>query len=432
MTTVAPRSPSTAMPTTPPFSAAPADPPRRHDIDALRVLAFGLLILYHVGMFYVADWGWHVKSGYLSEWLQWPMRVVNQWRMPLLFLISGMAVHFLLRRTPPGAFARGRVHRLMLPLAFGMAVVVPPQAYVQALSNGAFQGGYLEFLVHYFTFQPWPAGAFDGSHVGITWNHLWYLPYLLVYSLLLVALLPVLRSRAGLAFQRRIQGLRGLRLWVLPAIPLTLATWALSGAFPTTHDLVTDWHTHAQSLAMFLVGYWIGTDAGLWAELRRLRWVWLAAALATFTAFAVLMHTTEPVPSFDRAMYDFAQRLNQWTWLLLVLGWGHHLLNRPFRWLPWATSSVYPWYVLHQTITVVAGFWLARLSLGPVVEPALLIAVTAGGCVLLTDAVIRRSRLLRPLFGMPAAVAGHRAKENRTGAEDAGPVEAGIAVGRGA
>ncbi len=43
---------------------------RRYDIDALRVFAFGLLILYHVGMFYVADWGWHVKSNYQAEWLQ--------------------------------------------------------------------------------------------------------------------------------------------------------------------------------------------------------------------------------------------------------------------------------------------------------------------------------------------------------------------------
>ena len=43
---------------------------RRYDIDALRVFAFGLLILYHVGMFYVADWGWHVKSNHQAEWLQ--------------------------------------------------------------------------------------------------------------------------------------------------------------------------------------------------------------------------------------------------------------------------------------------------------------------------------------------------------------------------
>ena len=32
---------------------------RRYDLDWLRIIAFGLLILYHVGMFYVT-WGWHV------------------------------------------------------------------------------------------------------------------------------------------------------------------------------------------------------------------------------------------------------------------------------------------------------------------------------------------------------------------------------------
>ena len=68
---------------------------RRYDIDALRVFAFGLLILFHVGMFYVAEWGWHVKSNYPVEWLQLPMAFTSQWRMPLLFMISGLAVSFI-------------------------------------------------------------------------------------------------------------------------------------------------------------------------------------------------------------------------------------------------------------------------------------------------------------------------------------------------
>ena len=45
---------------------------RRHDIDALRVLAFGLLILYHLGMLYVGpanDWTFHLKSSYIADWL---------------------------------------------------------------------------------------------------------------------------------------------------------------------------------------------------------------------------------------------------------------------------------------------------------------------------------------------------------------------------
>ena len=42
---------------------------RRHDIDALRALAFALLVLYHACMLWVAgeDWGWHVKSTHQAE-----------------------------------------------------------------------------------------------------------------------------------------------------------------------------------------------------------------------------------------------------------------------------------------------------------------------------------------------------------------------------
>lgn len=383
--------------------AAP-DNDRRYDIDAMRVIAFALLILYHVGMFYVPDWGYHVKSTHAFEWLKLPMIVLNQWRMPLLFLISGVAVHFLLRSVGAGQFAWSRTKRLLVPLLFGMAVVVPPQAYCQALSNGAFEGNYLQFLVHYFTFQPWPPGAFDGSDPGITWNHLWYLPYLLVYSLLLAIVLPLLRTDAGVAMMRWGRGLRGLRLWILPVLPLVLATWRLSGRYPTTHDLMNDWHTHAQYLAMFLYGYWIGADAGLWAELRRRRWWLLVAALCTFAAFFWLQQVTVPEPGFPRAMYDFAQRLNGWTWILLALGWGHHLLNRPFRWLPYATESVYPWYILHQTIIVTVGYALAGLSLGPWLEPMLLVLATVLGSVLITEFLIRRTGWLRPLFGMKRRV----------------------------
>src|SRR6266498_2198866 len=46
---------------------------RRHDIDTLRVLAFGLVILYHVAMYYVAGWDWHLKSAHAAQWLQGPM-----------------------------------------------------------------------------------------------------------------------------------------------------------------------------------------------------------------------------------------------------------------------------------------------------------------------------------------------------------------------
>jgi glucans biosynthesis protein C len=88
-----------------------------------------------------------------------------------------------------------------------------------------------------------------------------------------------------------------------------------------------------------------------------------------------------------------------WATILAILGWSHHKLNRPWRWAAWANEQVYPWYVLHQTVIIVLVFWLAPLALGPVVEPALLVAGTVLGCWGLT-AVIRRVQWLRPLFGL--------------------------------
>jgi hypothetical protein len=77
-------------------------------------------------------------------------------------------------------------------------------------------------------------------------------------------------------------------------------------------------------------------------------------------------------------------------------------LNRPFRWLPYATEAVYPWYILHQSLIVPIAFWLIPLRLGSAWEPLLVTLGTIGGCLLLHEFVIRRINLLRPLFGLKA------------------------------
>src|SRR3954471_3635736 len=74
------------------------------ELDWLRVIAFGLLILYHVGMLYAEGWGWHYKSSYSSKFLTNIMLWSNQWRMSLLFLISGAAVSYALANESPGRF----------------------------------------------------------------------------------------------------------------------------------------------------------------------------------------------------------------------------------------------------------------------------------------------------------------------------------------
>ena len=369
--------------------------PRRHDIDALRALAFGLLILYHLGMYYVAGWPWHLKSAHAAPWLQWPMLFVNIWRMDLVFLVSGIAFGFLARgAASPWRLIGRRAWRLLVPLLFGMYFVVAFQAYAEAVDKGAIAPGFLAFFQRYLSGGPWPKGAFAGSDFGVTWNHLWYLPYLFTYSAVLALIRPWMGRPAAL-FDR----LRGWKLLLLPALPLMLYGLVLAPRFPATHDLLHDGYLHPLYFTVFLYGYWMGTDAALWAELARLRHVALALALALVAAFFVLRALPIDASWLQRAL----RALYLWSALAAILGYAHRHLNRPWRWLPWANESIYPWYMLHQTLIIAGAVLLARWPLGPALEPALLLAITVGGCWLLTDGLIRRVRWLRPLFGLKLA-----------------------------
>jgi membrane-bound acyltransferase YfiQ involved in biofilm formation len=378
------------------------DQARRYDIDFLRVFAFILLILYHVTMLYAEGEGWHVKSAYQTDALAIPRLLVNQWRMPLLFIISGLAISFIWHKYTAGQFAAKRISRLMVPLLFGMAFVVAPQCYYEALSKGLIEPGFLKFMGQYLTFQDFPGEAWAGEEqIHWTWNHLWYLPYLLLYTLLLIPIAKLLDGPLS-GFRTWFQNLRGAWIVVVPLIPLMIYGSFVYPSFPyISHALIDDGYAHAMYFTFFLIGYLIGRDTGFWQELVRIRKATLGLAIIFFVLF---MLRVEFMPDDPSLIVDQAAMLvtyaNRWLWIVTIFGWAHHLLNRPMKYLPYATEAVFSWYILHQTIIVVVGYKLGDLAVGPVLEPILVIIATFGGCFLIHEYIIRRTRFLRPLFGL--------------------------------
>src|SRR4051812_4471337 len=110
---------------------------RRADLDWLRVIAFALLMLYHAGMAW-SGLKCPLASTETIGWLREGLRFLDRWRMPLVFVVSGAAIVLALGTRSLESFAFDRVHRLLLPLAFGMVVLVPPQDYVELLYKGEF------------------------------------------------------------------------------------------------------------------------------------------------------------------------------------------------------------------------------------------------------------------------------------------------------
>ena len=124
---------------------------RHFGMDWLRIGAFQLLILYHVGMTFV-PWDYHVKLASL-DWVSVLMQLTSPWRLSLLFVVSGYASAALLARSgSAGAFFRQRLLRLT-PAGEALEVGIfedlrQNMARAYAASGGAAVAGYWTVLQH--------------------------------------------------------------------------------------------------------------------------------------------------------------------------------------------------------------------------------------------------------------------------------------------
>jgi glucan biosynthesis protein C len=367
---------------------------RRYDLDWLRVLVFGLLIFYHVGMFFVADWEYHIKNNITYEWIKYPMLLLNQWRLPILFVISGMGTSYALAKRTGLQFAYERTKKLLIPLLFGMLVIVPPQVYVQRLTEGTLTMGYLEF---------WRTLAFSGIYpVGnLTWNHLWFLPYLLIFSLMLIPVFIYLRSHPGNFVFRKVKRLctsrLGLYFFVIPSFFLEAF---VEPFFNATHALVNDWFVLSSGITFFFIGFLlISVKEVFWAAVEKHRKTYLTIAI---TGFAIFLFLTEVfadgyVRHFTEAMVTV---ITMWSWIFCIFGYGARYLNTPGKLLSYCNEAVYPFYIMHQTVTLLLGYYVMDKDWAFLPKFLFMSFGTFTISWLIYEFVIRRNFLIRPLFGL--------------------------------
>lgn len=376
-------------------------------LDGLRVAAFALLIPYHVGMYYVT-WDWHVKSAAASSTLEPFMMLTSPWRLGLLFLIAGAACQGLFAKRGVLGTVKDRSLRLLLPLIFGMAVIVTPQAYFEVLTKAPQllpgDGGYLDFWAAYLHGGKYCRGS-DCMDVP-TWNHLWFLPYLWLYAVAGALIVGVLRSagRAGVRLRSPAW------VWLLvPAVPLAIFRVAVMPHHPGTNNLTHDLYNHLQYGWLFALGWASRTPLadGFWAAALRLRWVALALSLVGWAGIVAFNTTYADVTPADGVLAAARVWRGAQTWWCIVAacGWAQRVFTRESPALRRASAAVFCLYILHQSVIVVLSQALKPLGLPWGLEAVLLIVLTAALCALAYPGA-RRVPGLALLLGIQRAGVG--------------------------
>ena len=394
---------------------SPAGGGRRTDLDWVRIGAFALLIFYHCAVFYSPTVNM-ANSPRVLPWVQVPMLLTNPWRLLLLFIVSGAATRFMSAKLAPAPLFRARSARLIPPLIFGMLVVVPPQAFTQVIEQYGYHGDYLKFWGRYLLADHSFCKA--GACLTLpTWNHLWFVAYLWLYTAALVALLawnPRLVEWLQKGFERLLSG-PGLIVW--PVAYFASVRFLLEPHFELNGGLVADWYAHAIYMVGFLGGFLLARTERVWADFERLRWPALAVAIISYGLIihgaistlglgsggwtTVLAAKRHAVPNYGlEAMGALVWGQDQWLSIIAIFGFARRYLtdrDGPVR--RYLTEAIFPFYIIHQTTIALVGHYLAKARLPLGLEAALLIGATIASCFA-TYELVRRIPWLRPSFGL--------------------------------
>ena len=299
---------------------------RRYDIDWLRVFALGLLIIYHISIVF-QPWAYFIyfpqsEKPIESIWLV--MGLINIWRIPLLFIISGMGVYLAMRRRNWKELIKDRTKRILLPLIFGSFIIVPIHLYI------------------YQAFMGLGSAYFPGP------GHLWFLGNILIYVLLLCPIFFYLKKNKNNFLSRLFKR----------ALKYPIALYAITIPFIIEATLLIGQEQRYESYAFTPHGFWVGLLAfftgfffisigeSFWNATKKLKSFALAISIPLFLIRLIYFELGGPF---------YLIVIESWSWLFVLFGFSSTYLNSPSKLLTYLAKAVYPIYILHMIFLFAAS-----------------------------------------------------------------------------
>ncbi|MBQ4859859.1 acyltransferase family protein [Pseudoalteromonas sp. MMG007] len=365
---------------------------RKYYLDWLRVIAFASLIFYHIGMLYSENWGFHFKSNYTSQYIEYLMLVFSPWRMLLIWFISGVALRFMIDKVSGFKswllLTLTRSIFLLLPLLVGLWLIVPLQLFAEMSQQGVINISYWQFYLAFIEtnntlFINYQSGVWPNVDV----NHLWYLRSLWQFMLIIIVL----------TFFARLPFIAPLKVFVKGCVSFgLLITLLIVAVLFTRHYLTGDSIRETNGLILLLAGYILAKNTYFWNCLNK-NLVVLALSFAIL--FVLIILSYQKAFTLPHFILSGSYNIQRVVGVFFVLALAHRFLNFNTYYLKQLNAWVFPFYLLHQSILIILCFLLQPLSLGSVAEPFIIILGTWFFCGAFTWGITRVD-VFRPFLGV--------------------------------
>lgn len=360
---------------------------RRYDLDWLRVIAILAVYFHHLGMPFNGD-NFHIMNSESSKLLDDIMVYFEQFRLPLLFLISGTGTVLAFSKRTWKQFFKERTGRLIIPLFFGVLFIVPPQTYFQYIN---------EFNSYW---QIYIEGRFEN-------NHLWFIENLYVISIIVIPLIIFINSQKSKGVINWLERMSSYKIGLLlGGLPLIFLTIVLKRYYPTGSSSLTNFSETFFYTYFFNCGILFASSQMFWVNLKKFRRLNLVAFIVSTLLFYgyyfIPNNNVEPYLSLSvrwDIWYGLCCLLG-WCFVLTILGYGQVHFNKTSLLLKRMNEAIYPFYILHQTVIVVFAYYIIQLNLNIPAKLVILLVSSFLMIVFIYRFFIYPFKITRILFGM--------------------------------
>ena len=191
---------------------------------------------------------------------------------------------------------------------------------------------------------------------------------------------------------------------LLLVIPLFIIEYTLRDAWPDKRKLINDWYNFSFYFVTLIYGYFIASNMSIWDRIEDDRTFYFLLGVVCFIFIYTELHQSGDdflEKSYDAGViYKLVKSVNTLAWMFCFLGYAKQYLNFTSRPMRYANMAVYPFYILHQPVLIIIGFFAVQLDIGIFAKYILISMGTFLFIWLFFEFVIRRSRWAAIFFGV--------------------------------